>query len=134
MNMFWQSQLHVFVHISSFAHGNRIFHTWAGTLQRLLVFLGLLGLHPTLLLRVLLWMQRQESQMDHGHLSMIADTCQWVFSGCSTPAAQTRSFGDERGSPLMGGRRAGDACLVTHRRSTDIALHHGERAPLWALA
>jgi len=28
----------------------------------------------------------------------------------------------------------GDACLVTHRRDTDIALHHGECAPLWALA
>jgi hypothetical protein len=29
---------------------------------------------------VLLWRQRQESPMDHGQLSMIADKFQWVFS------------------------------------------------------
>src|SRR5439155_4472875 len=27
-----------------------------------------------------LWMQRKESQMDHGQLSMVADKFQWVFS------------------------------------------------------
>src|SRR5712691_10887241 len=37
-------------------------------------------IHPKLLLWVLLWMQRKESQMDHGHLSMVADKFQWVFS------------------------------------------------------
>src|SRR6266699_5667748 len=36
--------------------------------------------HPKLLLCVLLWMQRKESQMDHGQLSMVADKFQWVFS------------------------------------------------------
>jgi hypothetical protein len=29
---------------------------------------------------VLLWMQRKESPMDHGQLSMVADKFQWVFS------------------------------------------------------
>src|ERR687887_553631 len=37
-------------------------------------------IHPKLLLCVLLWMQRKESQMDHGQLSMVADKFQWVFS------------------------------------------------------
>jgi hypothetical protein len=39
-----------------------------------------LALHPKLLLGVLLWMQRKESLMDHGQLSMVADQFQWVFS------------------------------------------------------
>src|SRR6266516_2706910 len=29
---------------------------------------------------MLLWMQRKESPMDHGQLSMVADKFQWVFS------------------------------------------------------
>src|SRR2546425_1450381 len=29
---------------------------------------------------MLLWMQREEAQMDHGQLSMVADKFQWVFS------------------------------------------------------
>jgi hypothetical protein len=37
-------------------------------------------IHPKLLLCVLLWMQRKESQRDHGPLSMVADKFQWVFS------------------------------------------------------
>jgi hypothetical protein len=37
-------------------------------------------IHPKLLLCVLLGMQRKESQMDHGQLSMVADKFQWVFS------------------------------------------------------
>ena len=35
---------------------------------------------PKLLLDVLLVRQRKESQMDHGHLSMVAEKFQWVFS------------------------------------------------------
>src|SRR5438874_2880786 len=35
---------------------------------------------PKLLLDVLLVRQRKESPMDHGQLSMVADTFQWVFS------------------------------------------------------
>ena len=30
-------------------------------------------IHPKLLLGVLLWLQRKESPMDHGQLSMVAD-------------------------------------------------------------
>jgi len=37
-------------------------------------------IHPKLLLGVLLWLQRKESPMDHGQLSMVADKFQWVFS------------------------------------------------------
>jgi hypothetical protein len=37
-------------------------------------------IHLKLLLGVLLWMQRKESPMDHGQLSMVADKFQWVFS------------------------------------------------------
>ena len=37
-------------------------------------------IHPKLLLCVLLWMQRKESQMDHGQLRMVAEKFQWVFS------------------------------------------------------
>src|ERR671931_538825 len=37
-------------------------------------------IHPKLLLCMLLWKQRKESQMDHGQLSMVADKFQWVFS------------------------------------------------------
>src|SRR5712691_5883865 len=37
-------------------------------------------IHPKLLLWVLLRMQRKETQMDHGQLSMVADKFQWVFS------------------------------------------------------
>ena len=39
-----------------------------------------MAIHPKLLLCVLLWMQRKESQMDHRQLSMVADKFQWVFS------------------------------------------------------
>jgi Transposase DDE domain len=39
-----------------------------------------MAIHPTLLLDVLLVRQREESQMDHGQLSMAADKFQWVFS------------------------------------------------------
>ena len=39
-----------------------------------------MAIHPKLLLCVLLWMQRKESQMDHGQLSMVAEKFQWVFS------------------------------------------------------
>src|SRR5438874_132034 len=50
-----------------------------------------MAIHPTLLLDVLLVRQREESQMDHGHLSMAADKFQWVFSesllnACGTEA------------------------------------------------
>jgi Transposase DDE domain len=37
-------------------------------------------IHPKLFLDVLLEMQREEFQMDHGQLSMVADKFQWVFS------------------------------------------------------
>jgi ribosome-associated translation inhibitor RaiA len=37
-------------------------------------------IHPKLLLCVLLRMQRKESQMDHGQLSMVANKFQWVFA------------------------------------------------------
>src|SRR5512133_3289197 len=48
-------------------------------------------IHPKLLLDVWLWMQRKESPMDHGQLSMVADKFQWVFSevllnACGTAA------------------------------------------------
>jgi Transposase DDE domain len=46
----------------------------------LILLLILLVIHPKLLLGMLLWMQRKESQMDHGQLSMVADKFQWVFS------------------------------------------------------
>ncbi len=36
--------------------------------------------HPKLQLRVLLSLQRKESQRDHGQLSMVADKFPWVFS------------------------------------------------------
>src|SRR5437870_8517039 len=39
-----------------------------------------MAIHPKLLLCVLFWIQRKESQMDHGQLSMVADKFQWVFS------------------------------------------------------
>src|SRR2546423_9560231 len=39
---------------------------------------GILGFIA--LRELLLWMQRKESPMDHGQLSMVADKCQWVFS------------------------------------------------------
>jgi len=37
-------------------------------------------IHLKLQVCVLLWMQRQESPMDRGQLSMVADKFQWVFS------------------------------------------------------
>jgi Transposase DDE domain len=46
----------------------------------LILLLILIAIHPKLQLGVLLWMQRKESQMDHGQLSMVADKFQWVFS------------------------------------------------------
>src|SRR5712691_953493 len=39
-----------------------------------------MAIHPKLQLCVLFLIQRKESQMDHGQLSMIADKFQWVFS------------------------------------------------------
>ena len=39
---------------------------------------GILGFIA--LRELLLWMQRKESPMDHGQLSMVADKFQWVFS------------------------------------------------------
>jgi hypothetical protein len=52
-------------------------------------------IHPKRQLCVLLWMQRKESQMDHGPLSMVADTFQGVFSealrnACGTDAKLCR--------------------------------------------
>jgi len=46
-------------------------------------------IHPKLPLCVLLWRPRKEFQVDHGHLHIIADKFQWVFSeswlnACST--------------------------------------------------
>jgi hypothetical protein len=46
----------------------------------LILLLIFIVIHPKLLLCVLLWMQRKESPMDHGQLSMVADKFQWVFS------------------------------------------------------
>jgi hypothetical protein len=46
----------------------------------LILLLILIVIHPKLQVCVLLWMQRKESQMDHGQLSMVADKFQWVFS------------------------------------------------------
>src|SRR3989440_1900954 len=37
-------------------------------------------IHQKLLLCMLFWIQRKESPMDHGQLSMVADKFQWVFS------------------------------------------------------
>src|SRR5512134_3541161 len=37
-------------------------------------------IHPKLQLRVWLSKQPKEFQRDHEQLSMVADTCQWVFS------------------------------------------------------
>ena len=37
-------------------------------------------IHLKLQVCVLLWMQRKESPMDRGQLSMVADKFQWVFS------------------------------------------------------
>jgi hypothetical protein len=39
-----------------------------------------MAIHQKLLLSVLLSLQRKESPMDHGQLSMVADKFQWVFS------------------------------------------------------
>src|SRR5438552_327301 len=39
-----------------------------------------MAIHPKLQLCVLFLIQRKESQMDHGQLSMVADKFQWVFS------------------------------------------------------
>jgi Transposase DDE domain len=39
-----------------------------------------IAIHPKLLLSVLLWVPRKESQMDHGQRSMVADKFPWVFS------------------------------------------------------
>jgi hypothetical protein len=50
--------------------------------------------------------------MEYGHLSMVVDMCQWVFSGCSMPATKPRSFVDESGSPMMGGSRATRRCPI----------------------
>jgi hypothetical protein len=46
----------------------------------LILLLIFMVIHPKLLLGVLRWMQRKESPMDHGQLSMVADKCQWVFA------------------------------------------------------
>jgi Transposase DDE domain len=46
-----------------------------------LIFLWIFTVtHPKLFLDVLLEMQREEFQMDHGQLSMVVDKFQWVFS------------------------------------------------------
>jgi hypothetical protein len=46
----------------------------------LILLLIFIVIHPKLRLCGLLWIQRKESQMDHGQLSMVADKFQWVFS------------------------------------------------------
>jgi hypothetical protein len=50
-----------------------------------------MAIHPTLLLDVLLVRQREESQMDHGQLSMAADKFQWVFSASLLNACGTEA-------------------------------------------
>ena len=48
----------------------------------------------TPLVYMLLWMQRKEAPMDHGHLSMVADTFQWVFSeALLNPCGTEAKFG-----------------------------------------
>jgi hypothetical protein len=44
-------------------------------------------IHPKLLLCMLFWIQRKETPMDHGQLSMVADKFQWVFSEALLNAA-----------------------------------------------
>src|SRR5438552_1162582 len=55
-----------------------------------------MAIHPKLQLCVLFLIQRKESQMDHGQLSMVADKFQWVFSesllnACGKDTSHSRS-------------------------------------------
>jgi hypothetical protein len=85
---------------------------------------------PKLLLCVLLWMQRKESQRDHGQRSMVADTFPWVFS-----EALRNACGQEgqlcRRQRTITPLRCGLALTATcarHRVATLADVHRGFQA------
>ncbi len=86
--------------------------------------------HPKLLLYVLLGMQREESQMDHGQLSMVADKFQWVFSetllnACGTDVKFCRR--QRTITPFRLGLALTATC-ASHRVETLADFHRGFNA------
>jgi hypothetical protein len=99
----------------------------------LILLLILIVIHPKLQVCVLLWMQRKESQMDHGQLSMVADKFQWVFSesllnACGKDAKFCRR--ERIITPFRLGLALTATC-ASQRVETLADLHRGFNALFW---
>jgi hypothetical protein len=89
-----------------------------------------IGIHPKLPLCVLLWMQRKESQMDHGQLSLVADKFQGVFSASLLNACgkEVKFCRRQRTiTPLRLGLALTATC-ASHRGDTWADFHRGFKA------
>src|SRR5437764_14306888 len=91
-----------------------------------------MAIHPKLQLFVLVLIQRKESQMDHGQLSMVADKFQWVCSESLLSACgkDTKFCRRERTiTPFRLGLALTAAC-ASQRIETLADFHRGFNA-LW---
>src|SRR5438874_13182237 len=91
-----------------------------------------MAIHPKLQLCVLFLIQRKESQMDHGQLSMVADKFQWVVSEALLNAGGTETKFCRR-ERLITRLRLGLA-LVATSASHDVdtlADVHRTFCPVW---
>jgi hypothetical protein len=104
--------------------------SYVGTFKYLILLWIFIVIHPKLLLCVLLWKQRKEAQMDHGHLRMVADKFQWVFSeallnACGTDVKCCRR--ERTMTPFRLGLALTTTC-ASHRVDTLADFHRGFNA------